>query len=151
MENSADILLGIDVFNGDVSFISASVYSLLHNHEHYYLEKSAVRLFTSTTERTLLAHLAFVRKNRVLDKERCNVELVAQDGSIIQAEMIMQLSESLAGSSLELMADIRDIFERKQSELALYDLAHKDTLTGFPKRASFDLMASKVIYLAKQN
>jgi diguanylate cyclase (GGDEF)-like protein len=151
MENSADILLGIDVFNGNVSFISASVYSLLQNHERYYLGKSAVRLFTSTTERTLLAHLAFVRKNRVLDKERCDVELVVQDGSIIQAEMIMQLSESLDGSSLELMADIRDISERKQSELALYDLAHKDILTGLPNRASFDLVASKVINLAKQN
>jgi diguanylate cyclase (GGDEF)-like protein/PAS domain S-box-containing protein len=151
MENSADILLGIDVFNGNVSFISASVYSLLKNNERYYLGKSAVRLFTSTTERAVLAHLAYARKNRVLDKERCDVELVAQDGSIIQAEMIMQLSESLDGSSLELMADIRDISERKQSELALYDLAHKDILTGLPNRASFDLMASKVINLAKQN
>ena len=151
MENSSDILLGIDVFNGNVSFISASVHSLLRNNERYYLGKSAYRLFTSTTERALSAHLAFIRKNRVLEKERCDVELVAQDGSIIQAEMIMQLSESLDGSSLELMADIRDISERKQSELALYDLAHKDILTGLPNRASFDLMASKVINLAKKH
>jgi len=150
MENSADICLGIDVFNGNVSFISASVYSLLHNHPQYYLGKPAVRLFTSRTERALLAHLEFVRKNRVLDKDRCDVELVAQDGSIILAEMIMQLSESLNGKSLELMSDIRDISERKKSELALYDLAHKDILTGLPNRASFDLLASKAIELAKQ-
>ena len=151
MENSADILLGIDVFNGNVSFISTSVHSLLHHHERYYLGKPAVRLFTSKTERALLSRLVFARKNRTLDQERCDVELVAQDGRIIHAEMIMQLSESLDGKSLELMADIRDISERKQSELALYDLAHKDMLTGLPNRVSFELMASKIIDVAKQN
>jgi len=151
MENSADILLGIDVYDGNVSFISASVYSLLHNHERYYLGKPAIRLFTSRTERALLAHLAFARKNRALDQTRCDVELVAQDGTIIQAEMIMQLSESLDGRSLELMGDIRDISERKKTELALYNLAHKDMLTGLPNRVSFELMATKIIDLAKQN
>ncbi len=151
MENSADILLGIDVFDGNVSFISASVYSLLHNPERYYLGKPAIRLFTSRTERAVLGYLAFARKNRVLEVERCDVELVTQNGTIIQAEMIMQLSESLDGRSLELMADIRDISERKRSELALYDLAHKDMLTGLPNRILFELMASKVICLAKQN
>tara|TARA_R110002050_G_scaffold1244_5_gene8734 strand:+ start:19641 stop:21146 length:1506 start_codon:yes stop_codon:yes gene_type:complete len=151
MENSADILLGIDVFTGKVSFISTSVFSLLHHADKYYLGKPAIRLFSSRTERALLADLAFVRKNRVLDKKRCDVELVAQDGNIIQAEMIMQLSESLDGRSLELMADIRDISERKKTELALYDLAHKDMLTGLPNRVSFELIASKIIDLANQN
>lgn len=151
MENSTDLLLGVDVFTGNVSFISASVNSVLMNNENFYLGKPAVRLFTSGTERAFLAMLDSIRINRVLDKNRCDIELVQQDGTIIQAEMIMQLSESENGSSLELMADIRDITERKQSELALYELAHKDMLTGLPNRASFELIASNAIKEAKQN
>lgn len=151
MKNSADILLGIDVFNGNVSFISASVEALLHNNERYYLGKPATRLFTARTEKVLLARLAFAKNNQILDQQRCDSELVTKDGSIIQAEMIMHLSESLDGKSLELMADIRDISERKRSELALYELAHKDMLTGLPNRVSFEIMATKIIDLAKLN
>ncbi|HDY84814.1 hypothetical protein LCGC14_0973570 [marine sediment metagenome] len=150
-ENSADILLGIDVFDGNVRFISASVEVLLQNNAQFYLGKPAVHLFSFRTENSLLAHLSYARKNRRLEQERCDVELIAKDGTIIQAEMIMTLSESLNGKSLELMADIRDISERKRSELALYDLAHKDILTGLPNRASFQIMAGNIIALAKQS
>jgi diguanylate cyclase (GGDEF)-like protein/PAS domain S-box-containing protein len=151
MENSADILLGIDVFDHNVRFISASVDTLLQNHRRYYLGKPAVRLFSFRTKSTLLTCLAYARENRRLEQERCDIELVAKDGTIIPAEMIMQLSESLNGKSLELMADIRDISERKRSELALYDLAHKDMLTGLANRVSFEIMAGNIINIAKQS
>lgn len=150
MENSADIVLGIDVFNGNVTFVSTSVDLLLNHNSHYFLGKHFGRLFSSGSERYLKQLLEQIKQHNGIEVDRCDVELVTEDGSIIQAEMIMKLSKSENGQSLELMADIRDITERKKSEMMLFEMAHKDVLTGLPNRASFYITAEKAIGRAKR-
>ncbi len=145
MENSTDIVLGMDVHSGNVTFISASVHSLLHQDASFYIGKPAGSLFTSSSEKQLLGLLDKVKRTGLLDIERCDVELVQQDGTIIQAEMIMKLCKSEDSQSLEVMGDIRDITERKKAELQLLDMAHTDTVTGLPNRASFELLAQKAL------
>lgn len=151
MEKSSDIVVGIDVKTAKITFISASVKLLLDNDDSFYLDKPIEQLFSQQAADSLNELLRQSSRQKALPYFRCETELIKRDGRPLTAEMLMQLSVSEDGRHIELCADIRDISERKQLELALADLAHKDSLTGLPNRTLFTIMADRALNLARRN
>lgn len=150
MEKSSDIVIGINSATSRITFISASVKLLLQHDEIYYLGQSYHRLFTQESATRISHLLLLAKKFRPLPYNRCEVQLLRADNELIDAEMLLQLNRSEDGRTIELSADIRDITERKQLELALIEMAHKDSLTGLPNRAQFSLLAEQAILQAQR-
>ena len=148
MEKSSDIVIGINSATSRITFISASVKLLLQHDELYYLGHPYHRLFNQESATRISHLLLLAKKFRPLPYSRCEVQLVRADDKLIDAEMLLQLNRSEDGRTIELSADIRDITERKQLELALTEMAHKDSLTGLPNRAQFSLLAEQAILQA---
>ena len=148
MEKSSDIVIGINSATSRITFISASVKLLLQHDELYYLGHPYHRLFNQESATRISHLLLLAKKFRPLPYSRCEVQLVRADDKLIDAEMLLQLNRSEDGRTIELSADIRDITERKQLELALTEMAHKDSLTGLPNRAQFSLLAQQAILQA---
>jgi diguanylate cyclase (GGDEF)-like protein len=148
MEKSSDIVIGINSATSRITFISASVKLLLQHDEMYYLGQPYHRLFNQESATRISHLLLLAKKFRPLPYSRCEVQLVRADDKLIDAEMLLQLNRSEDGRTIELSADIRDITERKQLELALTEMAHKDSLTGLPNRAQFSLLAQQAILQA---
>jgi len=154
MEKSTDIIIGIDIRNGNITFVSSSVNQLLGYDEEHYIGKSVLSFFTTSSKRIFSEILGNVAKNNFLENDRCEVELLKRDGDIVIADMVMQLTLSEDGKFEELSADIRDISERKMAELALSEMARKDELTGLPNRKLFKELSEHSILRAiryKQN
>jgi len=145
MEKSSDIIVGIDVRTGTITFISASVHLLLEHDDAYYMGHPINRLFDQKSALKLSTMLSELSESKTLSHDRCDVELLTKGTDTVFAEMLMQLSISENGDSLELNADIRDISERKKTEQKLVDLAYKDILTGLPNRMMFSVMADHLI------
>lgn len=151
MEKSSDIVIGINSASGRITFISASVKLLLQHDEMYYLGQPYQRLFNQESAARISHLLLLAKKFRPLPYHRCEVQLIRADSTQVEAEMLLQLNRSEDGRTIELSADIRDITERKQLERALTEMAHRDTLTGLPNRAQFNLMAKQAILQAQRN
>lgn len=151
MEKSSDIVVGIDAASADITFISASVKLLLQHDESYYLGKPLTRLFDTASSSMLRNLLTGVYKRGVIPFNRCDIHLLRADGERIVAEMVMQMSPSEDGKMVELSCDIRDISERKQLELSLTEMAHKDPLTGLPNRAQFRQFAEQALQHARRH
>lgn len=150
MEKSSDIVIGINSATSRITFISASVKLLLQHDEMYYLGQPYHRLFNQESATRISHLLLLAKKFRPLPYNRCEVQLVRADNALIDAEMLLQLNRSEDGRTIELSADIRDITERKQLEMALTEMAHKDSLTGLANRAQFNLMAEQAILQAQR-
>lgn len=150
MEKSSDIVIGINSATSRITFISASVKPLLQHDEMYYLGQPYHRLFNQESASRIAHLLLLAKKFRPLPYSRCEVQLVRADNEVIDAEMLLQLNRSEDGRTIELSADIRDITERKQLELALTEMAHTDSLTGLANRAQFSLMAEQAILTAQR-
>jgi len=150
MEKSSDIVIGINSATSRITFISASVKLLLQNDEMYYLGQPYHRLFSQESASRISHLLLLAKRFRPLPYSRCEVQLVRADNELIDAEMLLQLNRSEDGRTIELSADIRDITERKQLELALTEMAHKDSLTGLANRAQFSLLAHQAILQAQR-
>lgn len=151
MEKSSDIVVGIDAASADITFISASVKLLLQHDESYYLGKPITRLFDTASSSMLRNLLTGIYKRGVIPYNRCDINLLRADGEQIVAEMVMQISTSEDGNSVELSCDIRDISARKQLELSLTEMAHKDPLTGLPNRAQFRQFAEQALHHARRH
>lgn len=150
MEKSSDIVIGINSATSRITFISASVKLLLQHDEMYYLGHPYHRLFNQESASRIAHLLLLAKKFRPLPYNRCEVQLVRADNVLIDAEMLLQLNRSEDGRTIELSADIRDITERKQLEMALTEMAHKDSLTGLANRAQFSLMGEQAILQAQR-
>jgi len=150
MEKSSDIVIVINSASGNITFISASVKLLLQHEERYYLGQHYHRLFDQESATRISHLLLLAKKFRPLPYSRCEVQLVRADNALIDAEMLLQLNRSEDGRTIELSGDIRDITERKQLELALTEMAHKDSLTGLANRAQFSLLAEQAILQAQR-
>ncbi|MBN46359.1 MULTISPECIES: diguanylate cyclase domain-containing protein [unclassified Methylophaga] len=150
MEKSSDIVIGINSATSRITFISASVKLLLQRDESYYLGHPYHRLFSQESASRISHLLLLAKKFRPLPYNRCEVQLIRADNALIDAEMLLQLNRSEDGRTIELSADIRDITERKKLELALTEMAHKDSLTGLANRAQFSLMAEQAILQAQR-
>jgi len=151
MEKSTDVVLGVDVQSGLVTFMSNSVYELLGYDDTHYLDSSASQLFTSKSKIIFYKILEHIQLTEQLDNERCEIELLTHDGHTIMADMVMQLTKSEDTKSTELSIDLRDITERKEAEMALADLAHRDTLTGLPNRRLFHETAEHALKMANRH
>lgn len=151
MEKSSDIVVGIDAASADITFISSSVKLLLQHDENHYLGKPLTRLFDSASSSRLRNLLTGVYKRGILPYSRCDIHLIQADGNYIVAEMVMQISRSEDGKNVEISGDIRDISERKQLELSLSEMAHKDPLTGLPNRAQFRQFSEHALQHARRH
>lgn len=145
MEKSSDIVIGIDTRQAEITFISASVKSLLDHDETYYIGHHISRLFEQDSCEQILSLLKQVRQSGSLPTSRIEVHLLTASKQSVIAEMLMQTSTSEDGRFTEISGDIRDISERKQLELSLMEMAHTDTLTGLPNRSQFQLIAERAI------
>ncbi len=150
MEKSTDIVVGVDVETGKITFVSSSVHQVLGYEIEYYIGKHAISIFATDSKPVFSEILAGVIKKGILKKDRYEVELIKHDGSKMTADMVLQLSASEDGRSVELSADIRDISERKEAENALSRLAYKDELTGLPNRKLFNSLSKQSISRASR-
>ncbi|MAV31326.1 MAG: diguanylate cyclase [Cycloclasticus sp.] len=150
MEKTADLIIGVDVETALTTFVSASVFEMLGYGEQHYIKKPVSLLFANESKAVFSEILETVDKTGRLSAERCEVQLRKSDGSILTADIIMQVATSEDGKSREISADIRDISERKATENALMELAHKDSLTQLPNRVLFYEMAEHALQKAKR-
>lgn len=137
MEKSTDVVFGVDVRTGETTFVSSSIHEVLGYRVEQVVEKPFISLFTTQSKKEVLDILDLVVETGQLEKDRCEAILLKHCGETMVVDMVMQLSASEDGKSQELSVDIRDISERKEAELALMELAHKDELTGLFNRKSF--------------
>lgn len=151
MEKTTDVVISIDLKTAQLTFVSSSVADLLGHDANYYLGKPASLFFSGEAHYVLSQILKHIEVAGTLEHSRCEIQLQKQDGSIIVADMVMQLLTSADGRSQELAADIRDISERKQAEVALAELAHKDVLTGLATRSLFYELVEHALRLAKRD
>lgn len=151
MEKTTDIVLSVNVKTNEITFISASVQKLLGYEPNDLINQSSTVLFANESVYTFPRLLEHLNATGRLDVERCEVDLRRIEGSILHADMVLSITESEDGQSLELSADVRDITERKKAELALAELAHKDVLTGLPNRILFDQLAKQAIVRANRS
>jgi diguanylate cyclase (GGDEF)-like protein/PAS domain S-box-containing protein len=151
MEKSTDIVAGIDIKTAKTTFVSNSIHQILGYKNEHYLGKPANLLFASESKVIFSKILDFIKRTGQLENDRCEVELLKKNGDIVIADMAMQLTTSENGKTMELSAGIRDISERKKAEIALSELAYKDTLTNLPNRTLFFELAEHSINLAKRH
>jgi diguanylate cyclase (GGDEF)-like protein/PAS domain S-box-containing protein len=150
MEKSTDIIVSVDVRTALTTFVSSSVFGLLGYSEKHYLTKPVSLFFVKESKAVFSEILETAYKTGALVTDRCKVKLLRNDGSIVIADIVMQLVLSENGKAMEVTADIRDISDRKAAEIALVELAHKDTLTGLPNRTLFYDLAEHSINIAKR-
>jgi len=151
MEKTTDIIISVDTRTALTTFVSGSAYELLGYDEQHYLAKPVSLFFVKESKPAVTEILEAAYKTKELITDRLEVKLLRSNGSIIVADMIMQLSLSEDGKGMEITADIRDISDRKAAEVALTELAHKDTLTGLPNRTLFYELAEHSINVAKRH
>ena len=150
MEKSTDVVVGVDVQTGETTFVSSSIHEVLGYRVEHVVGKPFVSLFTTQSKEIILDILDLVVKTGQLEKDRCEAILLKHSGQTMVVDMVMQLAASEDGKSQELSVDIRDISERKEAELALMELAHKDELTGLFNRKSFLDLADHSIKRAER-
>ncbi len=150
MEKSTDVVVGIDVQTGETTFVSSSIHEVLGYRVEQVLGRPFVSLFTTQSKKVILDILDLVVKTGQLEKDRSEAILLKHCGETMVVDMVMQLTTSEDGKSQELSVDIRDISERKEAELALMELAHKDELTGLFNRKSFLDLADHSIKRAER-
>ena len=151
MENSTDIVIGVDIWSGMTTFVSGSIQPVLGYSQENFLGRPAAKIFHGESRQAFEAMLDSVKRLGRLDAERCEVRLIKRDGDILDADMVLQLTTSEDGRSLELSADIRDISERKAAEITLSQLAYRDELTGLPNRKLFLDLAAQTLSRASRN
>lgn len=151
MEKSTDLVVSIDIRSTEITFISASCQQLLGHPPEYFLKKSASVLFAEDSQIQLHRILDNVYKNKSLEQNRFEMHLLTRNQSVIIADMVMALSISEDGRSDELHIDLRDISERKEAEIELKALAHKDILTGLPNRTMLYELARRQIEICHRN
>lgn len=137
MEKSTDVVISVDIVTQQTTFVSSSCHEVLGYTTDRYLGDSALLFFTKKSRLIFSEILGYADSTGQLEYDRCEIELLVHDGTIMVADMVMQIGLSENGKSLELTADIRDISERKEYENALAELAHKDSLTGLLNRMLF--------------
>ena len=137
MESGSDIILGINVQTGKTVFVSDSASKIMGYENDYYLNRSSLKFFSEKSKPFFSGILENAVNSNEIDHSRCEIELIKQDGSILTADMMMQLHPSEDGKYYELIADIRDISERKEYEERLAQMAHTDSLTGLANRKMF--------------
>ncbi len=151
MEKTTDVVISIDVKTARTTFVSSSVTDLLGNSTSDYLGKPASLFFAKESKIVLSQIIEHIELTGELEQPRCEIKLQKHDGSIVIADMVMQILISEDGHSKELGADIRDISERKQAEVALAELAHKDILTGLANRSLFYELVAHSLSMAKRD
>jgi diguanylate cyclase (GGDEF)-like protein/PAS domain S-box-containing protein len=151
MENTKDVVIGVDAATGITTFISSSVSHLLGYDETHYIGNPASLLFTGESKSLFYDLLRTATDTQSLPSDRYEVTLLSKQGKVIVADMIVDVTLSENGRHIEVSADLRDISERKSYEVALSELAHKDTLTKLPNRVLFYELAEHALNVAKRH
>jgi diguanylate cyclase (GGDEF)-like protein/PAS domain S-box-containing protein len=151
MENTKDVVIGVNAETGIITFISSSVSHLLGYDETHYIGNPASLLFTGESKALFYDLLRTATQSQSLPADRYEVTLLSKQGKVIVADMIVDVTLSENGRHIEVSADLRDISERKSYEVALSELAHKDTLTKLPNRVLFYELAEHALNVAKRH
>jgi diguanylate cyclase (GGDEF)-like protein/PAS domain S-box-containing protein len=151
MENTKDVVIGVNADTGIITFISSSVSHLLGYDETHYIGNPASLLFTGESKALFYDLLRTATQSQSLPADRYEVTLLSKQGKVIVADMIVDVTLSENGRHIEVSADLRDISERKSYEVALSELAHKDTLTKLPNRVLFYELAEHALNVAKRH
>jgi len=150
MEKTTDVVMSIDTESGRFTFVSLSVKQVL-GYELDEIVGNKVDAFMSDKSTIAFRRLLKqVQDSGKLTIERCEVELIKADGSVIHTDVVFDLTLNEKGTAQELSADFRDISERKSAEQRLSALAHKDSLTGLSNRHTFIELLEHAIQLSKR-
>jgi len=116
MERSTDIILSINTYTGDIQFVSNSIYYVLGYTAEQMQGKSASLLFKIESKALLAKIMDYIEQTGELEHERYEVELMKRNGHAFIADMVLQLTQSEDGKSIELSASLRDISPLKQQQ-----------------------------------
>lgn len=151
MEASNDVVMSVSVKSGRITFISRSVERLSGRSVADFMRQSVEQLFTAASASEFYRLLRVVEAKGELPQKRMEAEVCLQEGEPVIMDCVMNLSKDERGVSSELVVDLRDITERKQVEMKLKQLAHRDALTGLPNRNVFFDIAGQSIKRAERD
>jgi len=148
---SSDIIMGVSPRTGKIKFISASVYELLGYEDKEILGKPAINIFEEGARFRFSKILESVHERGCLEDECVEMQLIRKDETLLNAEMLMNVSFSEDEKSIELYLDIRDISERKKLEYKIQHMAHYDELTGLPNRYLLNDRLSAAMIMSRRH
>jgi len=151
MEKSSDVVISVNTQTALTTFVSSSVFEMLGYNDKHYIARPANLFFTKESKSSFDEILETVHETGKLTADRCEAYLLKKGGSVLAVDMLMKVTTSEDGHTQELSVDIRDISERKEMEVALAELAHKDSLTGLANRTLFYSQAEHAINIAKRH
>lgn len=146
MDASADAIFLIDRRSQRFIEVNATACNLFGYSREEFLELDPAEL-SSVTRQQLGCELdAIIAGNAAGAHE----ELLAKrkDGTLVTVEMHRHAIRS--DDSMVIVGVLRDITERKQAELRMYQLAHYDTVTGLPNRTLFHETLKRTLVLAAE-
>ncbi len=148
---SSDIIMGVSPHTGKIKFISASVYELLGYKDKEMLGNPAINIFEKEARSKFSKILESAHKRGCLENECVETQLIRKDKTILNAEMLMNISFSEDEKSIELYLDIRDITERKKLEYKIQHMVHHDELTGLPNRYLLNDRLSAAMIMSRRH
>lgn len=148
---SSDIIMGVSPYTGKIKFVSASAYELLGYRDEELMAKPAIRIFHEEAKSQFEKILESLSKEGYLNERCIEIQLVRKDETTLSAEMLMNVSLSEDGKSIELYLDIRDITARKILEKKIEHMAHHDQLTGLPNRYLFNDRLSVAMTMSRRH
>ena len=111
MEKTTDIVISIDMHTNQITFVSSSVTALLGWRQYDVVGQSSRIIFVNDSIFKIPLLLKAFFETGALTENRCEVELLCQDGEVLHADMVLSLTTAEDGNSQELTADIREISE----------------------------------------
>lgn len=144
MDSTADAIFLIDRASQCFIEVNATACKLFGYSREEFLALDPTELSTNTQQQlgceldVIIAGSAGGTHEELLVKRK--------DGSSVTVEMHRHAMRS--NGSMVIVAVLRDITERKQSEQRMYELAHYDTVTGLPNRTLFYESLVRTLMLA---
>jgi diguanylate cyclase (GGDEF)-like protein/PAS domain S-box-containing protein len=142
VENASDLIL-ILTREGSISWASPSVNRILGMNESEYLDQTFIHLVHSADQHNAVSVLESVTAHPGTIK---TTDLRIQAGRNDWRSMEVTFNNLLEDASLMgIVANARDVTERKSAEAKLAQLAYFDPLTDLPNRARFTAMLNEDI------
>ncbi|MDQ0915854.1 bifunctional diguanylate cyclase/phosphodiesterase [Paenibacillus sp. V4I5] len=106
-------------------------------------------LFEKDGQETTFLNLLFTAKDETIIGKRIELKAFRSDGSVFPAEIT--ITSTPYKGKLVYTAYLRDLTEKKKSEVMIQQLAYFDLLTGLPNRNQFNQLFHDALNNAKQH